>query len=191
MFKKIGSIVAILGLFLSSSAFANAPKNKSYVGLDVEWNHYSYKDSTKKTAKFFSNNKLPKSNLPGIGVFGGYRWDCLGAEIGVNGSKMSKFKSNAGASVTQKNYNVYLDGNYYHALTQNLDLKALVGMGYLTSKFTGSAKDSSSKIGARAGAGVEYYFTKNVSSSLMYKFQTGNKFVKNLQNVALGVAYHF
>lgn len=192
MLRKISLVAIMLGSFLASPVFAKAPTNAPYMGINLEGNYLSFKKDVKNSATN-DYSKLVKATRPGAGLFAGYRWDCLGAEIGASWIQTKTVKINNIKS-HQKNYNFYVDGTYYYAVSNDLDLKASLGVGYLTSKMAMGKinyTDNGGRIGARAGVGAQYYFTDHVSSSLKYTFQTGNKMVKNLQQVALGVAYHF
>lgn len=167
--RKIVLFIASLTL-CSSFAFADCdtkePKNKFYVGGEYQYVNIS------PTANYSLTH-----NQSGLTVFGGYRWDELGAEVGYS-----------------LNYNAYIDGIYYYKIAKNLDLKALAGLG-MTSvtlnyyQFGYNVKSHS--LGIRLGLGGEYYFNQRWSSSLTYKFQTSASPIKYLQTVGLGVAYHF
>jgi opacity protein-like surface antigen len=208
--KKIGLVALILSLGVSSAfAHTHAPKDKWYVGADVQGNKMNVDSDMERIT---TNGTSFKDSLAGVSVFGGYRWDCLGAELGftylskVNytGTLVSGGTTLGAVSLSQKNYNAYIDGAYYYPLLSNLDLKAILGVGYLTTRFSGTPVINSNgtitaangttsfrKLGVRAGLGLQYYFSECVSSSLTYRYQTGNQFYKNMQTVALGVAYHF
>jgi opacity protein-like surface antigen len=207
--KKLGLAAVILSLSVSSAFATHAPKDKWYVGVDVQGNKMNLESSMERVQVNGSNLK---NNLAGFSLLGGYRWDCLGAEVGAtyltkkdyNGVVRSGSTIVNSASLSQKNYNFYVDGAYYYPLLPQLDIKAILGLGYLTTKFSGSpivnnngtitagnGSESYHKLGVRAGVGLQYYISNCVSANISYKYQTGNKIYKNMNTYALGVAYHF
>jgi outer membrane autotransporter protein len=170
MFKKIALFTALT--LASSISFAmpcNKPTNKWYAGVDGQY-------------AFFKNS----TNRWGASVLGGYRWDCTALELGLTGYS----NQNTPLYETDSRSNVYLDGNYFHNLAGNLELRAAAGVGYLSTKHS-TYPNTSSKLGGRVGAGLQYNFTKNVNSSLMYRYQFFKRGTPNVQTVALSVAYAF
>lgn len=181
--KKLGLAAVLLSVGMSS-AFAHAPRNKAYVGADVQWDHLSYKNDLRHSG-------VLKENFPAGSLFVGYRWCSFGAEFGGTYIGQKTYDTALG-SLKQKGNNWYVDGLGYYDLSNNFAVKGLVGVGYLTTKFSGNgANDNKHRFGARVGLGGEYYFNNCWSSALMYKFQTGNSAVKYVNAVALSVAYHF
>lgn len=199
MLKRIISTAAVLSMLsVSSLAFAGQ-MNKFYVGADYNYNMFSVDKAEEKT---YTANQVSfiKTDLSGLNVKFGYRWDSLGLEIGHTFMQSVKYLF-TNASMEQTSYNNYVDAYYYHPLNQCLDIKAMVGVGALHTKneispnagyvATGSLNRSYNKVKPRVGAGLQYYFAKCWSADLMYKFQSGNKYYKNMNSVALGMNYHF
>ncbi len=204
----VATLIAALGM---SSAYAVAPTDRVFVGLDIQAVELGLDKDVERWTMDGSNSFL-KTNLTGASIFGGYRWQQLAFEIGITGIRQVKYVGSAqsgsttivNASLDQKNYNTYLDVLYFYPLASNIELKGLVGLGVLTSEFEGnisvsdsgdiasvSGSSSESRAGLRLGLGAQYNFTNHWSTSLMYKYQWGNDYFKSMQALALGVAYSF
>lgn len=200
---KAGLVALALCFSISTAALA-APKNRVYLGGDFQVNKMSVNDD------LILKNDIKKS-LNGVNIFLGYRWNEFALELGSTYIQKVNYSGSANngftyvsINATQDNYNGYIDGIYYFPLTSRLDAKAILGLGYLVTDMEatvrassgflyGTAYDSKTyeKLGVRAGVGLEYYITNNVSASLSYKYQNGNKFYDNMNTFALGAAYHF
>ena len=205
--KQVALAVVIASLSVSS-VYAHAPREKTFIGVDLQANRLPTKSNL--AADFSLVNKA-KKNPGGVSIFAGHRWQDFGAELGftyMGYHKETGVLSNGNVTLTGSekltNSNIYLDGNYYFAISPEFDLKALVGIGYLRTRVdlngklvvngvtvaNGSDKNTASRAGIRVGLGGQYYFTNHFSSSLMLKYQAGNKVYKNMKTLALGFAYH-
>jgi len=197
----VSMLVTTLGM---TSAFALEPKNKFYLGADWQTNSLS----SIAIGNAFGNRL--HEDLTAVSILGGYRWDHFGVELGRTAFKPVKYYifglgTPASSHIRQTMRNTYLDGVVYYPLAGDFELKALVGLGLLSTEFNGagvninnsgrislgSGRTTNSKLGARLGLGVEYNFHENWSSNLMYKYQQGNDFYKRVDSFALNIAYHF
>lgn len=202
--KVLSAAVAVSLMSVSSLAFAGQ-MNKFYVGADYSYNMFTTNKATEKSY-ITPPSTFMKRHLNGLTLKGGYRWTCLGLEIGHTFMQDVKYKF-ANGTIDQKNYNNYIDAYYYHPLMRNLDVKAMVGLGALTTKmetnssstingsfftFTTSShkEENYTSIKPRAGVGLQYYFAKCLSADVMYKYQSGNKIYSNMNTVAVGVNLH-
>jgi hypothetical protein len=212
--KKLGIAAVLLSIGIST-AYAHTTHHHSekfYFGGDIQGNKFGVKSPVKNA---FSPNSF-KTDLAGASLFVGYKCENLGAELGYTWFRRVNYKGTmttrpSGVVVTnnsnlfkQLNNNIYLDGIYYYPMNDMLDLKASLGVGALNSKLKGNAvtintsgtslpvagTTKSSKVGIRAGIGAEVYFAECLSSSLMFRYQTGNKIFKDVKTVALSLAYH-
>lgn len=176
--KKLG-LFAIL-MCLTSFAYADCCRwcwNNPYAGVDVQWD-------------YFGGNHPGRKNVAGGSVFGGYRWTSLGLEVGAT----SYLHRSQSTPFVKPRYNLYVDGSYYYPLAKQLDLRLLVGAGYLSTEqeLTANVRHMNEQWGVRLGAGLQYNFTRHWNSGLMYKYQSHSHFdVSNVSALALSLAYVF
>jgi opacity protein-like surface antigen len=209
MFIKKLAVAAVIATLGVSTAFARAPKQKAYLGVDLQGNRLTLANGLERLKD--NGSEFFKTKRSGVSAFAGYRWDELGLELGYTFIHYTKYtgiytdgRSSVTGELSQLDQNVYLDAIYYYPLTNDLDLKALLGVGSLMTTFKGSltVNDSGfiargsdshteSKAGIRVGLGAQYYFTDSFSSNLMLKFQTGNDIYKHMTTLGLGFAVHF
>lgn len=210
------SILVLILAICSTVVNARAPINKWFVGGDISYNNISYKNNL--TVPIVAGGTLTyllddtSHGFTGIGLFAGYRWTKFGFEFGYDILPSFNFYpnnvsigglTNANAQLKQDNAVLYFDVTYNACLFKDLELKALVGVGSLINKFhsnfsytllfvSGSSTSTTTetKAGLRLGIGLQYNFSPDWSTSLMYKYQQGNNIVRDLQSGVLSIAYH-
>lgn len=178
---------AAAGLVIGSAAQANTVDVRPYIGAELSFNMPKYNGVVTNP-----QNINIKKNKPGFGLnFGARICDYFGIEAGYNQVMKAKDGSYSG-----RIHNLYVDGMGYFAASPEIDLIAGVGLGRLKQKITGfsvtSADATKVKTSYRLGVGAEYKFDENIAARLMLRHQKGNKnYLKNMNSVALGVAYTF
>jgi len=185
--KQLFAGALAIALALPSAAFASKVDNKFYAGVDGQFNIMTLDDDV--------NDNVIDKNLWGVGAALGYRWTCLGLEVGYTHLQSKDYMNDI---LKIEGYNVYLDGYYYHELTKDIDFKAMVGVGRLETKakgplvaaITGDSSDSEAKVKPRAGLGLQYNVTENFSVDAMYKYQSGNSFYTNMNTFSIGAKVH-
>ena len=183
-------------LVCGSVAHADVMSDVSpYIGAELSVNSAKYKDIT-GTFNGAASTLTLKSKTLGLGFNIGARiCDYFGVEAGYTQHFKAKGKD-ALSDISVKVSNMYLDGMGYFAASPEVDFIAAVGVGRMKPKLNGfvAADDSvlKAKTSYRLGVGAQYKFDENVAARLMFRTQKGNSnFLKNLNSVALGVAYTF
>lgn len=194
---------------------------KVYMGAEVNGSQYnSVKDiqlGSNRTDIRTINRTDGKSILgnrgAGLSGFIGTRLNqYFGLEAGY--SIMSKPKGkltnlvnlNNATNVKTNISNAYVDAIGFIPVTDQLEAMASVGLGFLTTKVSanvsgraGTAVDGhslsfaarSTNPGVRLGAGLGYKLDENITARLMLRHQQGNKLVKSVNSVGLGLSYQF
>lgn len=205
MKMKIVSLALSGALLASSSVMALDLDPKIYVGGEVQANRLHGKNSFATKNNIYTGKKFFNRSGTGASAFiGGKLCENFGAELGYNGLPGSKANIvNAKNSVLKaKNRNMYADVLGYMPVSNEIDLIGAVGVGKLSTKITGNVVGTkqvaaenvslkSSKAGVRVGAGVQYKLTENLNARLMVRHQQGNKFVKSINSVGLGLICQF
>ncbi len=123
----VAILTAVVGM---SSAYAVAPKDKVFVGLDVQAVQLTLDPDLERWTMNGSTSFIENS-LAGVSLFGGYRWQKWAFEIGVTGMSEETYTGSArsgtttvlNANLKQKNYNSYLDALYFYPVSENLEIK--------------------------------------------------------------------
>ncbi len=101
---------------------------------------------------------------------------------------------------TTKQYvsSLFFDIMYFMPLRQNLEAKTLIGAGLFhivyhtqTSDNLYVFKENRICMGVRAGAGLQYNFSKKFAADLMYKYQAPFEKVKYISGISVGLIYNF
>lgn len=197
MLKTKLSIIAIAAVFTTTSLYA-VPTDKYFIGFDVQDN-FMRKHSDVGSATI--NGRKIAHEVVGATPLLGYRWTRFGIELGHTFLGRVTYYGNNRTKL-QKDYNSYIDLQFYKRIVKKLEFKALLGLGRLSTEYSGNAVIvGTSKIasngeqkfrstGVRVGAGLQLCLTKNVSSSLMYKYQKGNGIFNAINTVALGITFN-
>lgn len=175
---KLLAAVAVSAVVVGSTSFADGMSDvRPYVGAELS----------------FNMPKHVKSKI-GLGANVGVRiCDYFGLEAGYNHVLKSKSKSKVVSDISVKVNNMYVDGMGYFAVSPEVDLIGAVGVGRLKVKIYNAAGSlTGHKTGYRLGAGVQYKFDENLAARFMARHQKAWKIgLKNMNSVALGVAYTF
>lgn len=207
--KRNLAIITLLGAALSSAAvFADDCGSRAYIGGELQFNQYKFGNDVSNAFTLLGTKNPVKKSVAGGGIFVGSRFnEYVGIEAGFSKSGTQKgvwnVRTNNG-NMTVKNSNIYLDALGYLPICDQIDLIGSVGIGALRSKVnfnvsnnfrnaTGQVIGSSTRTGARVGAGVQYKFDENVGARLMARFQQANNsdVIKNQTQIGLGLFYQF
>lgn len=141
-----------------------------------------------------------QKNEPGVNVFVGARFNqYLGAEVGFGLiQKASANVQNSGVASNKIN-NYYIDLLGFLNIAWQVDLVGDIGVGWLQSKanvtnatFVNLNNLTQTKLGIRAGGGVQYYFAPSWATRAMLRYQDGNpNFLKSNVSFSLGILYTF
>lgn len=199
MFKSKLKLVGALVLSTAMVSVANADsadEDRFYVGMDVMHNSASLGSKAEEINRGvnfvgFTVDAFKKKSAS-AGLFLGKRFGNWGTELGYTNFRAVEYTiaNNKGKI---DNYNFYLDGNYFHGVSDSVELIGSAGFGRLTTTTSGFFQqfgyENSSKLGMRLGAGAQI---KGESWALraMYRFQKGNEYMKNISSVGMGVSYH-
>jgi OOP family OmpA-OmpF porin len=158
-----------IALLASSSTFASS-EGSSYVGARLGGTHYSDFSSTQVS------NGLDKDDL-GAGAFLGHNVkDWFALEIGYTYLGKIKFDNNA---VIEQDA-IDLVGKFSTDLTESIDIFAkLGGSHYMTDGKKSLSSLSDNNLTVTAGLGLEYFFTKHVSTRVEYQYYGAPKLENN------------
>jgi opacity protein-like surface antigen len=108
------------------------------------------------------------------------------------------------SNLTLKQHNIYGDILGYMPVSNEIKLVGALGVGLLSSKYhdndhisvlgantTIDFKKTYKKAGMRLGLGAQLAISENIGTRLMARYQKGNKVVKNMTSLALGLFYEF
>jgi len=214
--KNLVATILSASILASGVASALDMEPKFYFGAEGQLNRSS---STKQldgkingvdaAIKRSDNKDIFKKGGNGLGLFVGSRInENVGVEFGYSFLRTAKttlaalpLQANGPKlNLTGKSRNMYLDILGYVPANDEVDIVGSIGIGRLSThvKSTStnanllSAKDyKSSKAGIRAGLGAQFKFNENMFGRLMATYQKGNKVIKNVTGLRLGVAYQF
>ena len=175
---------------------------KFYGGFEIqrEWN-------TGERAINFNGFALTRiDNKPffdrwggGATLFAGVRFcENFGLEAGFTWMKRLKIATEPfviGVSGRGHTNNGYGDLIGYLPVAKTVDLIAALGLGVMDSKATihgrrQSYSARSTQAGVRVGMGGQWKCS-HIGARLMFRYQTGDRFVKNVGSIALGMFYQF
>jgi opacity protein-like surface antigen len=184
MMRKLFVLLLSAFLLVSNASAANTPsdpKNTPFIGFGVLENMYTI------------------YGVPGGTIFGGYRWDELGLELGY--TKLLNDDWGERDGWRYKSDNVYLDGLWFYPIHKRFDLIGRAGVGVFRSKlidrgFRASHWDydegTETSVGARLGIGVDYKINNHLHAGLGYTFQTNcNVIIGFLSIYSLELKYFF
>jgi len=101
--------------------------------------------------------------------------------------------------LTLSQHNIYADVLGYLPMSDDIKIIGSVGLGLLASKYHDHPQfdvlpafnKTYRRIGIRAGLGGQLAFTENVGTRLMVRYQKGNKVIKDMTSMSLGLFYQF
>ncbi len=203
MKMKLTAMYMLVAMLSSAAAFGLDIDPKFYVGAEAQYN----KLKVSNNSAFLQNGKsmITKDKLPGGSLQLGARLtENFGAELGYALFKNSVSNlATANSNIKTKLNNPYIDALGYLPVLNNVNLIGSLGLGRLSTKMeiknngvvtslTQAQKDAAkAKIGARLGLGAEYLFDANLGARAMVRYQKGNKAVKNVQSMSVGLFYQF
>jgi len=211
---KLAGIALSVAMLTTGVAGAVDLDPKFYVGGELQGNHYTSakkvkgKDTTGAEVTMKSGKKafLGKSGMGGSAIVGTRLNDNLALELGFNpmsGGKVAKKDAATTAifdasGMKAKHQNIYADAIGLLPVSPEVDLVGSIGVGRLHSKLSGTVKSAalaynqkvtakSTKVGARVGAGIQYKINDTISARAMLRRQQGNKIVKSVNSLGLGI----
>jgi len=203
MKMKLTAMCMSVAMLASSTAFGLDIDPKFYVGAEAQYN----KLKASNNSAFLQNGKsmITKDKLPGGSLQLGARLtENFGAELGYAVFKNSVSNlATANSNIKTKLNNPYIDALGYLPVLNNVNLIGSLGFGRLSTKMeiknngvvtplTQAQKDAAkSKVGARFGVGAEYLLDANLGARAMVRYQKGNKAVKSVQSMSVGLFYQF
>ncbi len=204
MNKKLATMTLSAAMLLSGTAFGLEFDPKFYVGAEAQYNRLKSADGQEFINKSNGKTLLQKNKLPSVGLLLGSRLnEYFGAELGYTALKQSKNAYQNG-NFNVKMHNPYVDALGYIPVSNEVDLIGLVGLGRLSTKVqmkgvNGAAvaltsaqqQAAKTKTGLRLGVGAQYKFDTNVGVRAMVRHQKGNKLIKNVNSVGVGLFYQF
>jgi outer membrane autotransporter protein len=209
MKMKLVSLALLGAMLVSGTAAAMDCDPRFYVGGELQLNHL------RANKDFFSldngtvSGKTAKKNRVGTDLIAGTRiTENFGLEAGYAFLGTAKFKENDSTSMSKvKVRNAHIDAMGYVPVGCDVNLIGSLGVGRMTTKVSykedgqnvvlSSAgrqelkQFSKAKTGMRVGLGAEYKIDENLSARLMARHQKGNKVIKNVNSVGLGLFYTF
>jgi len=203
MKMKLTAMCMSAAMLSSSAAFGLDIDPKFYVGAEAQYNKLKASNSS----AFLQNGKsmITKDKLPGGSLQLGARLnENFGAELGYALFKNSVSNLAVGnGNVKAKLKTPFIDALGYLPVASNINLIGSLGLGRLNTKMnitrngvavplTQAQKDAAkAKVGARLGLGAEYLFDANLGARAMVRYQKGNKAVKSVQSMSVGLFYQF
>lgn len=168
-------------------------------------NRTSYNNgSSSDLNNFKTSNSAGKlaiqKNEPGVNIFVGARFNqYLGAEVGFGLIQNASANVQNGGIASNKINNYYIDLLGFLNIASQVDLVGDIGVGWLQSKanvtnatFVNLNNLTQTKLGIRAGGGLQYYFAPSWATRAMVRYQDGNKnFLKSNVSFSLGILYTF
>ena len=194
--KKTLLLAGVACLFsYSANAMDLSQDLKPYVGLDYVYSHANYKNDASRLEK----NKFIKDD---------YNSGAINAGVMIDDyTSIEAFYQQSG---TRKGDTNYVDGVNHKAKTKfnayGLDIYGYLPMGcsdfsllgtvgaanYDLEIKNGPSKETSSRIGYRAGVGAQYKFNENWSARVVGRYSyIGTKQVDNLMEATAGIRYTF
>jgi hypothetical protein len=168
---KILYFTSVFAMLFASNAHAGEIKDKFFIGADIQETMFT----------FYST--------PGGSVFGGYRWEAFGVELGYT-RLIDEHWDNM---VIYKSDNLYLDGLWFYPFEQNWEMKALVGAGIFRTRSSDFdlfqnrccviEGGSQASLGIRLGLGLQYKLSNSLSTGLDYKFQANDHILNGAINI--------
>ena len=168
-------------------------------------NRVSYNNgSSSDLNKFKTSNSAGKlaisKNEPGVNIFVGARFnEYLGAEVGFGLIQNASANVQNGEVASNKINNYYIDLLGFLNIALQVDLVGDLGIGWLQSKanvtntsFVNLSDLTKTKLGIRAGGGLQYYFAPSWATRAMVRYQQGNQnFLKSNVSFSFGILYTF
>jgi len=204
MKMRLTAICVSVAMLSSGAAFGLDMDPKFYVGAEAQYNKLKSANGPEFKGTD-GKSMISKDKLPGGSLQAGVRLtENFGAELGYAVFKNSVSNLVAGnGSVKAKLKTPYADVLGYLPVASNINLIGSLGLGRLNTKMnitrngvavplTQAQKDAAkAKVGARVGLGAEYLFDANLGARAMVRYQKGNKAVKSVQSMSLGLFYQF
>ena len=203
MIKQSTLHVLMVGLLFCGIANAEdlSSISKVYVGVDALYNVLN-----RGELKDSNNKQLIRKGKASVDLYLGTRIvEYMGLEAGyaiLKGSRVPSAALNGTAIV--KIHNPHVDVMAYVPLSPEIDLMASLGLGHLKSKLSikmnGGKKValsndwknlSKSRTGVRVGFGAQYILDHQFGARFMIRHQRGNKIIKYINSVAVGLFYQF
>ncbi len=166
----------------------------------VSYNNGSSSDLNKFKTSDSAGKLAIKKNEPGVNIFVGARFNqYVGAEIGFGLIQNASANVQNGGVASNKINNYYIDLLGFLNIASQVDLVGDVGVGWLQSKanvtnttFVNLNDLTKTKLGIRAGGGLQYYFAPSWATRAMIRYQDGNpNFLKSNVSFSLGILYTF
>lgn len=166
----------------------------------VSYNNGSSSDLNNFKTSNSAGKLAIKKNEPGVNIFVGARFNrYLGAEIGFGLIQNASANVQNGGVASNKINNYYIDLLGFLNIASQVDLVGDVGIGWLQSKanvtnatFVNLSELTKTKLGIRAGGGLQYYFAPSWATRAMLRYQDGNQnFLKGNVSFSLGILYTF
>jgi opacity protein-like surface antigen len=168
-------------------------------------NRTSYNNgSSSDLNNFKTSNSAGKlaiqKNEPGVNIFVGARFNqYFGGEIGFGLIQNASANVQNGGVASNKINNYYIDLLGFLNIASQVDLVGDLGVGWLQSKanvtnatFVNLSNLTQTKLGIRAGGGLQYYFAPAWATRAMIRYQDGNKnFLKSNVSFSIGILYTF
>ena len=129
-------------------------------------------------------------------IYGGYRWQQFGLDVGYTKPMTNNFNTNTGGEqwVVNNSQNIYIDALGFYELSKKVELIGHLGFGYFKAKIDplDAYNDWSYRSGgARVGLGVLYKLNYRVQAGAFYILQTTNQnFPSALNMLGLNITYY-
>lgn len=163
------AIILVLIIFVTNVT-AKTPCNTFGLGIDLQANNLILNPNLLPQ---FTSHGNGSQNSTGYSIFADYRWKKFGAELGY-----TYIDSAAYGGFNAYNNNYYLDGFYFYHLFDDVELKGMAGMGYLSSHMHGTRPNNISNnyntVSLRVGLGLQNNFTEHFALGFMGKFQASS-----------------
>lgn len=207
MKMKLVSLSLLGAMLVSGAAAALDCDPRFYVGGELQLNNqrfdkqnfgWSLVDGT-------ANGKTIKKTRTGLDLIVGSRvTENFGVEAGyafLGNTKLHDRYNYYSTKVRARN--AHIDAMGYVPVSCDVNLIGSLGVGRLTTKVTNREDgitvplDAATKrlykarTGLRVGLGAEYKIDENLSARLMARHQKGNKVIKNVNSLGLGLFYTF
>lgn len=206
MKMKLVSLALLGAMLVSGTAAAVDCDPRFYVGGELQSNTLRFdKNNFWSVDNGTVNGKTIKKTRIGTDLIVGTRiTENFGLEAGYAFLGTTKLQDRDNYYSTKvKARNAHIDAMGYVPVSCDVNLIASLGVGRLSTKVTNreegitvpldaaTRKLYKAKTGMRVGLGAEYKIDENVSARLMVRHQKGNKVIKNVNSVGLGLFYTF
>lgn len=177
--------IACMAAFSAEAMNFNMSNFRPYVGADYV---YFYAKNGSDARHLKDDFNAGKFNL-GMQMY--ENWDL---EFSYQQSGEMKTRKPEGNSKYKNYFSTFALDAYgkYPIMCSKLNALATVGTGIYHVKYKGLDKTSFNRVGYRAGLGLQYDFTDNLSARIVGRYSyIGSAYVNNLREVTAGLQYRF